>query len=669
MLEKLLELDPKKRMSARAAINHRYFRIEPIAPLDPSELGTIDLGDGNDGSGYHEFQTKKRRREAKAVAKQAEDEARRRGEDVEKQKEAFDKAYREHLKKGAEKDKEKTKLKEKLQKHKRDLEMRDQELQLEMQMFPEQREFDQQQEGLQRMQGQHAPPSQRKQQHPYGRNGYPEQSRHQTTQQQELQYERNWNEQQHYQDRQYDGHNTNQSYPHQQDRYNQSRNREHRSNVPPFNRDGAENWRQQPNDSQQQFHRHQHPGDNWQRSHPNQKPSFDEYGGRPRDNQRRHPPNQPLDRNPDNDRYGPRHQAPFDRDGRGEPFNGSHNQQMLPPSDRRMMDASSRRINRHPDNYNQMENPSYSSSRHRNRPDEQFRTGTYQDHRGNRPHNGPHPHDRHGGASFHDDDNRRRGSDGWNGRKRGHEDVPFRPDGGKGTSENQTERDAVGREGNFDDEQNRSQKHNNTPLTDNDISLEAAEELMLRDFGEKSKDAHQTQRSRDKFKERNHGLDKRHRDKSNESREYQRSYKSHHHTSSMHRDEERGSRVDESNAEVARRNVDGDRDRPSPVNRNEMGDSKDRSHHSNSHHRKRDGDVDREHSHHKRSRHESRHRDRRDRDDDRSVPRDDRRKDDRMGDSSAPLPNRQYDRFGNPIRSHDDRYRRDRDDRRRDERR
>lgn len=129
LLEKLLELDPKKRITARAALNHRYFRVEPLAPTDPSELGTIDLGDGNDGSGYHEFQTKKRRREAKAVAKQAEDEAKRRGEDVEKQKEAFDKAYREHLKKGAERDKEKTRMKEKLEKHKRELEIQDQEMQ------------------------------------------------------------------------------------------------------------------------------------------------------------------------------------------------------------------------------------------------------------------------------------------------------------------------------------------------------------------------------------------------------------------------------------------------------------------------------------------------------------------------------------------------------------
>mmetsp|Transcript_18474 Transcript_18474/g.39956 ORF Transcript_18474/g.39956 Transcript_18474/m.39956 type:complete len:885 (-) Transcript_18474:4731-7385(-) len=108
LLEKLLELDPKKRISARGALTHRYFRVEPIAPNDPTELGKIDLG--GDGAGYHEFQTKKRRREAKIVAKKAEEDAKRNGYDVEKQKEAFDKAYREHLKKGAEGEKQKQQM-------------------------------------------------------------------------------------------------------------------------------------------------------------------------------------------------------------------------------------------------------------------------------------------------------------------------------------------------------------------------------------------------------------------------------------------------------------------------------------------------------------------------------------------------------------------------------
>jgi len=103
LLEKLFELDPKKRFTASRALHHRYFQTEPVAPEDPKELGIINLGGGTDGSGsgYHEFQTKKRRREAKAVAKHAEEEAKMRGEAMDKQKEAFDRAYRDHLKKGA----------------------------------------------------------------------------------------------------------------------------------------------------------------------------------------------------------------------------------------------------------------------------------------------------------------------------------------------------------------------------------------------------------------------------------------------------------------------------------------------------------------------------------------------------------------------------------------
>lgn len=100
LLEKLLELDPKKRFTASRALSHRYFQTEPAVPEDPQELGTIKLGE-NGAAGYHEFQTKKRRREAKAVAKSAEEAAKTRGEVLEKQKEAFDRAYRDYLAKGA----------------------------------------------------------------------------------------------------------------------------------------------------------------------------------------------------------------------------------------------------------------------------------------------------------------------------------------------------------------------------------------------------------------------------------------------------------------------------------------------------------------------------------------------------------------------------------------
>jgi len=100
LLEKLLELDPKKRFTASRALNHRYFQTDPVAMEDPRDLGTIKLGK-NGSAGYHEFQTKKRRREAKAVAKNAEEAAKMRGEVLEKQKEAFDRAYRDYLTKGA----------------------------------------------------------------------------------------------------------------------------------------------------------------------------------------------------------------------------------------------------------------------------------------------------------------------------------------------------------------------------------------------------------------------------------------------------------------------------------------------------------------------------------------------------------------------------------------
>jgi len=99
LLEKLLELDPAKRLTASRALDHRYFRQEPVAPDQPEELGTIDLGDADDGTGtLHELKTRKRRRDAKVVAQKALEEAKRRGKD---EKEAFDNAYWEHMRKSA----------------------------------------------------------------------------------------------------------------------------------------------------------------------------------------------------------------------------------------------------------------------------------------------------------------------------------------------------------------------------------------------------------------------------------------------------------------------------------------------------------------------------------------------------------------------------------------
>lgn len=365
LLEKLLELDPKKRISARAALASRYFRVEPIAPSDPAALGSIDLGDGNDGSGYHEFQTKKRRREAKAVAKQAEDEAKRLGEDVERQKEAFDKAYREHLQRGAEKDKQKTVMKEKLEKHKRELEAQDRELQLEMQMFPEQRELDQQKEGLQRMQNHGYPPGQPPYQGGYGN---PQSS-----------YDRNSNKYPPRQDHlnaRFGPNSSNAPYPQQQrdTGFNQPPNsmEDRRFNGPPyqerprnpqqqqqppafdrrglqpqqphFNR-GGPGYRSEPN--QQQYANAQQPPssdrmggeDSRYPSQPSQsynnryeprahQPPMDQNNGRgPREGNWSAHSDQPFNRNPENERYGPRptQQALFDQGG--PPREGNRYQQ------------------------------------------------------------------------------------------------------------------------------------------------------------------------------------------------------------------------------------------------------------------------------------------------------------------------------------------------------
>ena len=95
----MLELDPGKRITAKSALTSRYFLSEPRAPDDPADLGKIDLGDADDGSGnFHEFQTKKRRREAKVVAQKASENAKQLGMD---DKDAYDAAYKEHMRKSA----------------------------------------------------------------------------------------------------------------------------------------------------------------------------------------------------------------------------------------------------------------------------------------------------------------------------------------------------------------------------------------------------------------------------------------------------------------------------------------------------------------------------------------------------------------------------------------
>ena len=98
LVEKLLEWDPRKRMTAANALNNSYFWKAPVAPDDPSTLGRLEVGpDGH----FHEFQTKKKRKEAKAAAEKIRSEAIDRGLTKEEAKEEYDKAYASIIKKVA----------------------------------------------------------------------------------------------------------------------------------------------------------------------------------------------------------------------------------------------------------------------------------------------------------------------------------------------------------------------------------------------------------------------------------------------------------------------------------------------------------------------------------------------------------------------------------------
>lgn len=94
LIERMLELDPKKRWRAQRALESSYFRSKPIAPLDPKDLGPMPvMGDS------HEFQTKPIRKMAKCYAQKASKRAKTMGEN---EKEAYDSAYTEYLKKASE---------------------------------------------------------------------------------------------------------------------------------------------------------------------------------------------------------------------------------------------------------------------------------------------------------------------------------------------------------------------------------------------------------------------------------------------------------------------------------------------------------------------------------------------------------------------------------------
>lgn len=100
LIEKLLELDPNKRLTASRALTSRYFLTEPRAPDRPEDLGKLELGRG--GGHFHEFQTKKKRREAKALAKKASNEARAAGMSSKEAEAEFEAVYRDCMKKVAE---------------------------------------------------------------------------------------------------------------------------------------------------------------------------------------------------------------------------------------------------------------------------------------------------------------------------------------------------------------------------------------------------------------------------------------------------------------------------------------------------------------------------------------------------------------------------------------
>eukprot|EP00903_Cladosiphon_okamuranus_P008581 g8231.t1 len=61
LISRLLTLDPSRRTSAKKALDTRYFRSHPVCPKNFSELPPLELPDT--GGSYHEFQTKRKRKE------------------------------------------------------------------------------------------------------------------------------------------------------------------------------------------------------------------------------------------------------------------------------------------------------------------------------------------------------------------------------------------------------------------------------------------------------------------------------------------------------------------------------------------------------------------------------------------------------------------------------
>ena len=91
LVGRMLKLDPGKRCSAKMALESQFFRTQPFAPDLPEDLGQIPVGGDS-----HEFQTKRIRKQAKAVAQKASAAAKSKGEN---EKLAYETAYSDFLQK------------------------------------------------------------------------------------------------------------------------------------------------------------------------------------------------------------------------------------------------------------------------------------------------------------------------------------------------------------------------------------------------------------------------------------------------------------------------------------------------------------------------------------------------------------------------------------------
>jgi len=94
LLMKLLEWDPRQRLTASQALRSRYFESPPVAPHDPSQLGIVL----SPHTQLHEFQTKAKRKNAKAESEKHRDELLAKGKPLHKAEQAMDDMYQKLMK-------------------------------------------------------------------------------------------------------------------------------------------------------------------------------------------------------------------------------------------------------------------------------------------------------------------------------------------------------------------------------------------------------------------------------------------------------------------------------------------------------------------------------------------------------------------------------------------